>query len=95
MAIISLILNPGSTSTKIGVMEDETLLFEETLDDVVVVFTWTSATFGNAVSVTIAEALVLVKAPKSKLNTPNPAPTVKPIAKTNIAASVRRLYYNW
>lgn len=31
MAIISLILNPGSTSTKIGVMEDETLVFEETL----------------------------------------------------------------
>lgn len=31
MAYISLILNPGSTSTKIGVMEDETLLFEETL----------------------------------------------------------------
>jgi len=31
MAIISLIINPGSTSTKIGVFEDETLLFEETL----------------------------------------------------------------
>lgn len=31
MAYLSLILNPGSTSTKIGVMEDETLLFEETL----------------------------------------------------------------
>ena len=31
MAYISLILNPGSTSTKIGVMEDEKLLFEETL----------------------------------------------------------------
>lgn len=27
----SLIINPGSTSTKIGVFEDETLLFEETL----------------------------------------------------------------
>ena len=26
-----LIINPGSTSTKIGVFEDETLLFEETL----------------------------------------------------------------
>lgn len=31
MAYMSLILNPGSTSTKIGVMEDETLVFEETL----------------------------------------------------------------
>ena len=31
MAYISLILNPGSTSTKIGVMKDEELLFEETL----------------------------------------------------------------
>lgn len=31
MAIKSLIINPGSTSTKIGVFEDTTLLFEETL----------------------------------------------------------------
>ncbi len=31
MAIKSLIINPCSTSTKIGVFEDETLLFEETL----------------------------------------------------------------
>ncbi|MBQ7359579.1 MAG: butyrate kinase [Lachnospiraceae bacterium] len=31
MAIVSLIINPGSTSTKIGVFEDENLLFEETL----------------------------------------------------------------
>ena len=31
MAIKSLIINPGSTSTKIGVFEDETLLFDETL----------------------------------------------------------------
>ncbi len=31
MAKKSLIINPGSTSTKIGVFEDETLLFEETL----------------------------------------------------------------
>lgn len=31
MAIKSLIINPGSTSTKIGVFEDDTLLFEETL----------------------------------------------------------------
>lgn len=31
MAYISLIINPGSTSTKIGVFEDEKLLFEETL----------------------------------------------------------------
>ena len=31
MAIKSLIINRGSTSTKIGVFEDETLLFEETL----------------------------------------------------------------
>ncbi|MGL5260678.1 MAG: butyrate kinase [Lachnospiraceae bacterium] len=31
MSIKSLIINPGSTSTKIGVYEDETLLFEETL----------------------------------------------------------------
>lgn len=31
MSIKSLIINPGSTSTKIGVLEDETLLFEETL----------------------------------------------------------------
>ena len=30
MSIKSLIINPGSTSTKIGVFEDETLLFEET-----------------------------------------------------------------
>ena len=31
MSYISLIINPGSTSTKIGVFEDENLLFEETL----------------------------------------------------------------
>lgn len=31
MSIKSLIINPGSTSTKIGVYEDENLLFEETL----------------------------------------------------------------
>lgn len=31
MAIKSLIINPGSTSTKIGVFEDETLVFDETL----------------------------------------------------------------
>lgn len=31
MSIKSLIINPGSTSTKIGVFEDETLLFKETL----------------------------------------------------------------
>jgi len=31
MAIKSLIINPGSTSTKIAVFEDETMLFEETL----------------------------------------------------------------
>lgn len=31
MGIKSLIINPGSTSTKIGVFEDETLLFDETL----------------------------------------------------------------
>ncbi len=31
MSIKSLIINPGSTSTKIGVFEDETLLFEESL----------------------------------------------------------------
>ena len=31
MGIKSLIINPGSTSTKIGVFEDENLLFEETL----------------------------------------------------------------
>lgn len=31
MAVKSLIINPGSTSTKIGVFEDERLLFEETL----------------------------------------------------------------
>ena len=31
MSIKSLIINPGSTSTKIGVFEDETLLFDETL----------------------------------------------------------------
>ena len=31
MAVKSLIINPGSTSTKIGVFEDENLLFEETL----------------------------------------------------------------
>ena len=31
MSVKSLIITPGSTSTKIGVFEDETLLFEETL----------------------------------------------------------------
>ena len=31
MAITSLIINPGSTSTKIGIYEDENLLFDETL----------------------------------------------------------------
>jgi butyrate kinase len=31
MPLISLVINPGSTSTKIGVFSDDTLLFEETL----------------------------------------------------------------
>ncbi len=31
MSVKSLVINPGSTSTKIGVYDDETLLFEETL----------------------------------------------------------------
>ena len=31
MSIKSLIINPGSTSTKIGIFEDETLLFDKTL----------------------------------------------------------------
>ena len=31
MSIKSLVINPGSTSTKIGVFEDETMLFQETL----------------------------------------------------------------
>ena len=31
MAIKSLIINPGSTSTKIAVFEDETMLFDKTL----------------------------------------------------------------
>ena len=31
MGYKSLIINPGSTSTKIGVFDDETLLFDETL----------------------------------------------------------------
>lgn len=31
MSVKSLIINPGSTSTKIGVFDDETLIFEETL----------------------------------------------------------------
>lgn len=31
MSVKSLIINPGSTSTKIGVFEDETLIFDETL----------------------------------------------------------------
>ena len=31
MGKLSLIINPGSTSTKIGVFEDEKLLFDETL----------------------------------------------------------------
>jgi len=31
MPIRTLVINPGSTSTKVGVFEDETLLFEETL----------------------------------------------------------------
>ena len=31
MAIRSLIINPGSTSTKIAVFEDETMLFDQTL----------------------------------------------------------------
>ena len=31
MAVKSLIINPGSTSTKIGIFEDETLIFDETL----------------------------------------------------------------
>ena len=42
MSVKSLIINPGSTSTKIGVFEDETLLFEETLrhstEEIVAVF---------------------------------------------------------
>ena len=32
MSIKTLVINPGSTSTKVGVFEDETLLFEETPD---------------------------------------------------------------
>ena len=31
MSVKSLVINPGSTSTKIGVFEDETLIFDETL----------------------------------------------------------------
>ncbi len=31
MAVKSLIINPGSTSTKIAVFEDETMLFDKTL----------------------------------------------------------------
>lgn len=31
MAVKSLVINPGSTSTKIGVYEDETLVFDHTL----------------------------------------------------------------
>ena len=31
MSIKTLVINPGSTSTKVGVFEDETLLFEVTL----------------------------------------------------------------
>ena len=31
MSVKSLVINPGSTSTKIGVFEDTTLLFDETL----------------------------------------------------------------
>ena len=31
MAIKSLIINPGSTSTKLGIFEDETLIMDETL----------------------------------------------------------------
>ena len=31
MAIKSLIINPGSTSTKLGIFEDETMLRDETL----------------------------------------------------------------
>ena len=31
MAYKLLVINPGSTSTKIGVFEDETLLFDKTL----------------------------------------------------------------
>ena len=31
MSVKTLVINPGSTSTKIGIFEDETLLFEETL----------------------------------------------------------------
>ena len=31
MGLKSLIINPGSTSTKIGIFEDEELLFDETL----------------------------------------------------------------
>ena len=31
MAVKSLIINPGSTSTKIGVFEDENLILETTL----------------------------------------------------------------
>ena len=31
MSVKILVINPGSTSTKIGVFEDTTLLFDETL----------------------------------------------------------------
>ena len=31
MAIKSLIINPGSTSTKVGIFEDETMIMDETL----------------------------------------------------------------
>ena len=31
MSVKTLVINPGSTSTKIGIFEDETLLFDETL----------------------------------------------------------------
>ena len=38
MSYKSLIINPGSTSTKIGVFEDENLLFEETLRNLQICF---------------------------------------------------------
>ena len=38
MSVKTLVINPGSTSTKIGIFEDETLLFDETLRHIILDF---------------------------------------------------------
>ena len=82
MSVKSLIINPGSTSTKIGVFEDETLLFEETLRH----STEEIAQFANIVDQKDFRKKIITDLLESKnfdiksLNAPAPLPLSPPAA---------------